>query len=249
MRRSSARVLAYSCEPDSGRAAGSFNSASRTFGLIEKRSAIPAGSRRARRAGDQAPASLGDSATNQVPDGAHSQLKVAYMRSSFGDFVTWRNVVAPAHGIQRRSDNRHRQALDPGQHFRDCREPMPASKRFFRLLALLQVLIVMPPLAGGSVCISTDGVARLEPGFCACMELPARESAAAIGVAGTAQCGPCRDEVFTASCSTTPPTCTALMTSRPHVPSCEPAVAAPVVGRRLFWAGEPPGRRLPILRC
>jgi len=118
-----------------------------------------------------------------------------------------------------------------------------------RLLALLQLLIILPPLASGSVCISTDGIERLEPGGCACMALPTCESETVMGVAGTDECGPCRDEVFTALRSTVPPTCSALTTALPLVTPCVAAVAAPVVGPLLFWAGEPPGRRLPILRC
>jgi hypothetical protein len=126
---------------------------------------------------------------------------------------------------------------------------MRAPKWPARLLALLQLLIVLPPLASGSVCISADGIEKLEPGFCACMALPACEFETVMGVTGTAECGPCRDEAFTALRSTPPPTCSTMMTAVPLVTSCVAGVAASVVEPRLFWAGEPPGRRLPILRC
>jgi hypothetical protein len=118
-----------------------------------------------------------------------------------------------------------------------------------RMLALLQLLLVLPPLASGSVCISSDGMKKLELGFCACMALPACEAEAAMGATGTVDCGPCRDEVFTVLRSTVSPARNALTTALPHVAPCVAAVATPFVGARSFWAGEPPGKRLPILRC
>jgi hypothetical protein len=126
---------------------------------------------------------------------------------------------------------------------------MRAPKWPTRMLALLQLLIVMPPLASGSVCISADGVEKLEPGFCACMVLPTCDSEATIGATGTAECGPCRDEVFTALRSIAPAARGALTTALPLVTPYVAAVAAPLVGARRFWAGEPPGKHFPILRC
>ena len=139
--------------------------------------------------------------------------------------------------------------LDRSQQFHDSHTPMRAPKWPTRLLALLQLLLVLPPLASGSVCSSADGIYRLEPGFCACVALVTRGSEMALGAAGTAECGPCRDHGLTALRSTVPPLCSALMPALPLVAPYATAVVAPVVGARFLWAGEPPGRRLPILRC
>jgi len=126
--------------------------------------------------------------------------------------------------------------------------PMRAPKWPTRFLALLQLLIILPVLVSGSVCISSDGIEKLEPGLCACMVLPTCESETVLGVTETAECGPCRDEVVTASRSTAPPSCSALMTALPLVTPCV-AAAAPAAVPHSYWAGEPPGKRHPILRC
>ena len=118
-----------------------------------------------------------------------------------------------------------------------------------RLVALLQLLLLLPPLAGGSVCISLDGTGRLEPGPCACMVVLRCTSEATIGATGTEACGPCRDEVFSAWRSTVPPPPSAMMTALAFVPARVCAVAAPVIESPAFWAGDPPGTHLPILRC
>lgn len=149
----------------------------------------------------------------------------------------------------REAQSREARELDRSQQFHDSPQPMRAPKWPTRFLALFQLLLVLPSLASSSVCISADGLERLEPGFCACMALPTCGSEAALGATGAAECGPCRDEVFTARITVSPAysaPIAALPLLAPHVSS---AAAAPVVGPRLFWAGEPPGRRLPILRC
>jgi hypothetical protein len=126
---------------------------------------------------------------------------------------------------------------------------MRAPKWSTRGLAFLQLLLVLPPLASGSICISADGIGRLESGFCACMAQPTGGSEAALGVTGTAECGPCQDHLFMALRNTVPPAGSALMPAPPLVTPGAAAAAAPTAVARCFWAGEPPGRRLPILRC
>jgi hypothetical protein len=118
-----------------------------------------------------------------------------------------------------------------------------------RIAALLQLLLLLPPLASGSVCISRDGAGRLEPGFCACMSLPRSASEAAIAPTGTEECGPCRDEMFSALRNPVPSAPRMMMTASALVTPRASAVADPVTGPRAVRAGEPPGTRLPILRC
>src|SRR5437879_1974830 len=107
---------------------------------------------------------------------------------------------------------------------------MRAPKWPTRLLALLQLLIVLPPLVGGSVCISADGIEKLEPGFCPCMALPTYESETVMGVPGTAECGPCRDEVFTALKGTVSPIPNPQLTAPQLVTPCVAVVTAPPGG-------------------
>jgi len=118
-----------------------------------------------------------------------------------------------------------------------------------RLAALLQLFLVVPSLTSGSVCISADGVERLESGCCPCMALPASGAEMTLGATGTAECGPCRDDVFTAMRGATPPACNLPMAALPVLAPHVAAAVARIVECPLFWAGEPPGRRLPILRC
>ena len=71
-----------------------------------------------------------------------------------------------------------------------------------------------------------------------------------MAAAETPECGPCRDKVFTALKSTVPPALSVPMAALPllalHVAL---AAAARAVGPHFYWAGEPPGKRHPILRC
>jgi len=118
-----------------------------------------------------------------------------------------------------------------------------------RLFALVQLLLIMPPLTSGSMCISADGVERLESECCPCMALPASGAEATLAGIGTTGCGPCRDEVFTALKGIAP---SDRHVSMAPIPVLTPRVSAPVshlLECPLFRAGEPPGSRLPILRC
>lgn len=68
----------------------------------------------------------------------------------------------------------------------------------FRAFALLQLFLALPPMVSGSVCFSTDGSARPEFGLCVCDVAFVGTTEATIAAAGTAECGPCRDEAFSA---------------------------------------------------
>ncbi len=118
-----------------------------------------------------------------------------------------------------------------------------------RLLALLQLLLVLPPLASGSVCISADGTERLEARFCACMLLPSSACEVVMNATGTAECGQCRDELFTALRGARPHAPAGLFVASPLATSCVVEAAGPVLGPHMFRVGEPPDRRLHILRC
>ena len=99
------------------------------------------------------------------------------------------------------------------------------------------------------MCISADGVKRLESGFCLCMALPAWDAEVTLGATGTAECGPCRDEEIVAMKGATPQARGVVMTALPVLAPHVAMAVAHVVECPSFWAGEPPGRRLPILRC
>ena len=116
-----------------------------------------------------------------------------------------------------------------------------------RTLALIQMLLALPLLVSGSICMPVDGCDGSELGFCACTLPSAGDAEAVIGAPGTADCGPCRDQAFHATRCDRPPA--------PGPPALAP-VGPPVavagahpVGARGPWAGDPPGRLLPILRC
>jgi hypothetical protein len=118
-----------------------------------------------------------------------------------------------------------------------------------RLVTLVQLLLVVPPVMSGSVCISADGVQRLESGCCTCIALPASGTEVTLGATGTAECGPCRDEVFSAVKGVTPQTGSVPMAAPLVLTPCLPAAVSRVAERPGCSAGEPPGKRLPILRC
>jgi hypothetical protein len=115
------------------------------------------------------------------------------------------------------------------------------------VLALFQLILILPPMMTGSICMPIDGAEGLELGFCACTRVSLGPVEATIQPTDQAACGPCRDEAFSP------------LRGRPHVPSA-PAQAFPSVlpcavamahsvGGTDPWSGEPPGRLLPILRC
>ena len=117
-----------------------------------------------------------------------------------------------------------------------------------KTLALLQLILVLPPLASGSICISMDGIQRLEQGFCACTMASAGTAETAINAAPGAECGPCRDVAFSTLMTAQPPAPCAPGLAQPFLPNLA-AFAPAVAHARKIWVGEPPGERLPILRC
>ena len=126
---------------------------------------------------------------------------------------------------------------------------MTAQSWRVRILALLQVVLVLPPMVSGSICISADGGARSELGFCACAVPFVGNAEATIGTPGTADCGPCRDETFNAMRGAHHSAPYAPAPTSAFTESCLAAIAPRVADAPVFWVGEPPGRRLPILRC
>jgi len=139
--------------------------------------------------------------------------------------------------------------LDPHLWFYDPPELMRPVKWLTRLLALVQLFLVVPPVMSGSVCISADGVQRLESGCCTCIASFTCGTDVTLGATGTAECGPCRDVVFTAVKGVTPRTVSVPMAAPLVLTPCVPAAVSRVAECRRCSAGEPPGRRLPILRC
>ena len=118
-----------------------------------------------------------------------------------------------------------------------------------RILALLQIVLVVPPMVSGSICISADGGARSELGFCACAVPFVGTAEATIGTPGTADCGPCRDETVNAMRGGHLPAPYAAVPTSAFTESCLVAIAPRVADAPVFRVGEPPGKRLPILRC
>lgn len=118
-----------------------------------------------------------------------------------------------------------------------------------KTLALLQLILVLPPLASGSICMSMAGAQRLEPGLCACTMVSTGTAEMSISAAPGADCGPCWDVAFNALKSAQAPAPLALGLAQPFALPNLAAFAPPVAGARTIWVGEPPGMRLPILRC
>jgi hypothetical protein len=118
-----------------------------------------------------------------------------------------------------------------------------------RILALLQLVLVLPPMLSGSICISADGGERSELGFCACAALFVGTAEATICTPGTAGCGPCRDETFNAMRGAHPSSPYAQVPTSAFTESYLAVVAPRIAAAKVIWVGEPPGMRLPILRC
>ena len=117
-----------------------------------------------------------------------------------------------------------------------------------RAFALLQLFLVLPPIVSGSICFSTDGSARPEFGLCACDVPLVGTTEATIATAGTADCGPCRDEAFSAMRTAPQAAPQAPMPSIFTTASCVGVARQPMPSPQL-WLGQPPGERLSILRC
>lgn len=117
-----------------------------------------------------------------------------------------------------------------------------------RVLALLQLLVVSPSMASGSVCIPKDATAKSEPGFCVCAIASVAMAEAAIRPAEEAACGPCRDEAFRSLKSSRFPAPGAPVPIFLFTSLCL-ANAPSNADAQAIWLGEPPGRRLRILRC
>jgi hypothetical protein len=118
-----------------------------------------------------------------------------------------------------------------------------------RALALVQLLLALPLMASGSVCIPLDGVGLPEPGLCVCTVASAAGVEVSIGAVGADGCGPCRDVALRSLKSAgrvTPgaPTMIALP-ALPGLASTSPLVAI----AHPACSGKPPGGRLSILRC
>ena len=119
----------------------------------------------------------------------------------------------------------------------------------FPALALLQLLLALPPMVSGSTCFSTHGGARLEFGLCACDVPFIGTTDATIASAGVADCGPCRDEVFSAMRAAPQAAPEAPMLLPLSTALCVNVTERSLPSLRLTWLGQPPGERLSILRC
>ena len=126
---------------------------------------------------------------------------------------------------------------------------MNGPSRLVRILALVQLSLVLPTMVCGSICMSSDGSERLELGYCECAMPVVGTADAVIGVPGTPECGPCRDEAFSAVRMSRPSADYAPASAASSSTSCVVVLASPIAEARVFWTGEPTGFRLPILRC
>ncbi len=138
--------------------------------------------------------------------------------------------------------------LDRGRHFRESCSPMSAPRWRIRVLALLELVLILPPMITGSVCVPMDGTEGLELGFCACTMVSLGAVEATIQPTDPPACGPCRDEAFSPLRSMGPHVPSAPAPASPSILPCVVAIARSIGGTDI-WAGEPPGRLLPILRC
>jgi hypothetical protein len=118
-----------------------------------------------------------------------------------------------------------------------------------RALALVQLLLALPLMASGSICIPLDGAGLPEPGFCVCTVASAAGVEESIDAVGADECGPCRDVAFRSLKSAgrvTPGAPTMIAFSAlPGLTATSPlvAIADPAC------SSKPPGGRLSILRC
>ena len=129
---------------------------------------------------------------------------------------------------------------------------MRSPRRLARLrwAVFLQTLLLFPTVAAGSICVPDGGAAAIELGVCACMVCHHDVGSPSLGVAGHAECGPCEDQ------NLTPPSHSrSLNSSAPPVLIFRTACRAAVPVRSVLTTasrllvGEPPGERLPVLRC
>jgi len=118
-----------------------------------------------------------------------------------------------------------------------------------RILSLLLLILALPPMVSGSVCISASGSERSELGFCACATPFPGTGQTAIGTPGTPGCGPCRDEAFSALRRARPAAALAPLLASPTTTPRLIVPASSIAEPRTFRLGAPPGKRLPILRC
>ena len=143
----------------------------------------------------------------------------------------------------------HGALLDPEPRFRESHPFMSVPRWHVRIIALLQLVVVLPSMVSGSICIASDGSMRPEFGYCACAGVGLGTAEATIGAAGTPDCGPCRDQAFSAVRGGRPFATYMPVTASPFMASSPVALASPIAESQVFWVGEPPGTRLPILRC
>ena len=125
---------------------------------------------------------------------------------------------------------------------------MRISRWSVRILSLLQLALVLPPLMSGFVCIPASGSAGSELGFCACAASLPDAAVPTIDTPGTPGCGSCRDEALSAVRVARP----AATQAPVDLPCASPYVivlAAPIAEPRFLHLGVSPGSRQPILRC
>ena len=164
-------------------------------------------------------------------------------------FLAAPRVVAEAAARWRSETRLHGALLDPEPRFRESHLFMSAPRWHVRIIALLQLVVVLPSMVSGSICISSDGRMGPEFGYCACTGAGLGTAEATIGAAGTPDCGPCRDQAFSAVRGGRPSSTYIPVTASPLLASSPVVLASPIAESQVFWVGEPPGTRLPILRC
>ena len=141
--------------------------------------------------------------------------------------------------------------LDASPSFGKTQPSMKAHSRplTLRLAALLQMIVLLPPMLAGSICLRDEKVATLEF-WCACTNLPEPGTMTAISTPTSPECGPCRDLIIAA-----------LAGSRVIAPGMQPGgdiqapsnhpemdqVALCPSGPR--HSGDPPRRPPSVLRC
>ena len=126
---------------------------------------------------------------------------------------------------------------------------MSTSRWLARAVSLLQLVVVLPPMVSGSVCISANGSAEAELGFCACEAPFPGMTETAFAVPRTPECGPCRDEAFSALRVARAAAIQAPLLESPFAASDLIALASPVPEPPAWYLRDHPGNRLPILRC
>lgn len=117
-------------------------------------------------------------------------------------------------------------------------------------MALVQAIVLLPPMIAGSFCQRVDGVPGVELGVCVCAVVSAGAEEPILASPDTPECGPCHDQAIRAltrsrsSGNTQPLELVLIPIQAARTPALGSRGSAPEPTR-----GDLPGTPLSILRC